>query len=126
MEPHTGLRALLSAEAEYMAMVQEGQAGLQLGHFLSEMGIDFEVVIITDSNAARGAAEKKGVLHMKHLAMKEHFLKELVDEGVLRIERTPGKLNVADALAKLLRGTASAQCLRLLPAWVFHKKEELQ
>jgi hypothetical protein len=56
---------------------------------------------------------------MKHLALKELFLKELVEEGILRIERVPGKLNVADVLTKALLPGAFASCLQRLPSWNF-------
>jgi hypothetical protein len=67
----------------------------------------------------RGAAENDDVDGMKHLALKELFLKELVEEGILRIERVPGKLNVADVLTKALLPGAFATCLQRLPSWNF-------
>ena len=56
---------------------------------------------------------------MKHLALKELFLKELVEEGILRIERVPGKLNVADVLTKTILPGVFAMCLQRLPSWNF-------
>ena len=56
---------------------------------------------------------------MKHLALKELFLKELVEEGILKIERVAGKMNVADVLTKPLLPHAFAKCLQKLPSWNF-------
>jgi hypothetical protein len=67
----------------------------------------------------RGAAENDDVDGLKHLALKELFLKELVEEGVLRMERVEGKLNVADVLTKALLPGAFATCLQRLPSWNF-------
>ena len=114
-----GCVALSSAEAEYMALVLGAQAGLQLSHMLAEMGITAPLILYTDSNAARGAAEKEGVLQMKHLVLKELLLKELVEEGILKIERVAGKMNVADVLTKPLLPRAFTQCQQKLPSWDF-------
>ena len=78
-------------------------------HWLEVEGVEFQ----------RRAAEENDVLQMKHLALKELFLKELVEEGILRIERVPGKLNVADVLTKELLPRAFAMCLQQLPSWNF-------
>jgi hypothetical protein len=67
----------------------------------------------------RGAAENDDVDGLKHLALKELFLKELVEEGVLQMERVEGKLNVADVLTKALLPGAFATCLQRLPSWNF-------
>ena len=104
-----------------MALVLGAQAGLQLSHMLAEMEIIAPLTLYTDSNAARGAADKKGVLQMKHLALKELFLKEMVEEGILKIQRVAGKMNVADVLTKPLLPRTFTKCQQKLPSWDFEE-----
>ena len=75
--------ALSSAEAEYYGMVSGVQRALAIQSLLEEFNIPTKVIVRTDSMAAKQSVEKVGLLHVKHMAMRMLFLKDLQRAGVI-------------------------------------------
>jgi hypothetical protein len=110
--------ALSSAEAEYYALLQGAQEGLKMKHLACELHIDATVILKSDSSAAKCAAEKRGTLHMKHLALKSLFLKELVATNMLSILKIGTQANAADMLTKPVGQEILRRCLDQLACWL--------
>ena len=66
----------------------------------SELGHKVPIVIFTDSRGAQFAAQRLGVLHMRHLQLRYLILEELVQIGAVDIRRAPSTENTADVLTK--------------------------
>ena len=80
--------ALSSAETEYLAMIKGVQEALALRTALMELGITASIALYTDSAAAKGSAEKPGLMHMKHMQLRELFFKQVVvQEGPVVMRR---------------------------------------
>ena len=45
------------------------------------------ITVYTDSSAAKASAEKPGLMHMKHMQLRELFLKQVVQHGLVVIEK---------------------------------------
>ena len=58
------------------------------------------IQIFTDSSAAKSRAEKPGLMHMRHMQLRELFLKQIVQLGLVRILKIPTQVNPADMLTK--------------------------
>ena len=71
---------------------------MALQTLLRELGRD--VGITTDSSAAKGSAEKPCLMHMKHMQLRKLFLKQVVPEGLVSIEKVNALSNPADMLTK--------------------------
>jgi hypothetical protein len=92
--------ALSSAEAEFMAMTKGVQEALALRTMLLEMGIDATIQVFTDSSAAKASAEKPGLMHIRHMQLKELFLKQIVQQGLIEIVKINTLYNPADMFTK--------------------------
>jgi hypothetical protein len=94
------LIALSSAEAEYLAMLKGVHEALALRTILLELGIETHITLYTDSAAAKGSVEKPGLMHMKHMQLRELFLKQVVQQGIVTVEKIATENNPADILTK--------------------------
>jgi len=83
--------------------------GLQ--HFLEELGMKPSIRLLTDSSAAKAGAERLGLLHQKHMKIRDLFLKDLVAQGAVRVEKVGTKENPADFLTKPVTAVTLEACL---------------
>jgi hypothetical protein len=92
--------ALSTAEAEYMAMSAAVTEARWLVQLLQEMGqqVALPVVLHTDSQAAHGIATSSGLSHArrKHIDIRHHFVRELVQSGWLRVDWVQSSKQIAD------------------------------
>ena len=107
--------ALSSAEAEYYGMVSGVQRALAIQSLLEEFNIPTKVIVRTDSMAAKQSVEKVGLLHVKHMAMRMLFLKDLQRAGVIVIEKIAGSMNPADMFTKPLSAPDFVKCKGRIP-----------
>ena len=94
--------AMSSAEAEYYAMIEGAVRTLGIQSILREMGLARDVVVRTDSSAAKGFSSRRGLGRMRHLEVKDLWLQEAVCRGRLRLCRIRGEENPADIFTKYL------------------------
>ena len=66
------------------------------------------LVVQTDSNAAKGIANRKGVGRVKHLDLRDLWVQDLTSKGLLQVEKVPTSSNWADLGTKV--ASASANC----------------
>jgi hypothetical protein len=92
--------ALSSAKAEYLAMMKGVYEALALRTALLELGVETYIAIYTDSAAAKASAEKPGLMHMKHMQLRELFLKQIVQQGLVTLAKVRSEENPADLLTK--------------------------
>ena len=94
--------AMSSAAAEYYAMTEGAVRTLGLQSMLRELGLNTDVVVRTDSSAAKGFSSQRGLGRMRHLEVKDLGLQEAVCRGRLRLCKVKGEENPADIFTKYL------------------------
>jgi len=99
-----GSVSLSSAEAEYYAMIAGLSEAMGVQHFLEELGMKLSIRLLTDSSAAKAGAERLGLLHQKHMKIRDLFLSDLVAQGAVTVEKIGTKENPADFLTKPMNG----------------------
>ena len=120
-----GCVALNSAEAEYYGMVSGVQEGRLVQQLLEELGYKVGLRLRTDNNAARQAAEKVGSMRQKHMAIRMHFLKEMVKSGLVVVERVSSLDNFTDLLTKPVSRDRVLHCLRAGGCWNLCEEERI-
>ena len=98
------VNALSSAEAEYLSMIKGVQEAMALQTLLRELGHEVTITVYTDSSAAKASAEKPGLMHMKHVQLRELFLKQVVQQGIVVVEKVNTLRNPVDMLTKPVSG----------------------
>ncbi|CAK0865787.1 unnamed protein product [Prorocentrum cordatum] len=96
--------SLSSGESEYYALVKGGSVGLGLHSLFADWGLDLKVELASDSSAARGHVQRRGLGKMRHVQSRYLWIQERVGKGDLSIAAVPGKNNVADVLTKSVDG----------------------
>lgn len=95
--------ALSTAEAEYMALSDASKEAIYLRSLLVSIGLyqEMPVTIYEDNQAAQKIAENP-VLHdrTKHIDIRYHFVRELVEQMKISIVYITTKQMVADLLTK--------------------------
>ena len=94
--------ALSSGEAEFYALVKGGSIGIGIGSMLSDLGIvvDSRLHISTDSSAAKGICNRRGLGKIRHIDIHMLWIQERVQKGEIIIKKVPGDDNISDALTK--------------------------
>ena len=95
-------------------MLKGVQEAMALQTVLQELGLKATITVHTDSSAAKASAEKPGLMHMKHMQLRELFLKQVVQEGFVVIEKVNTLWNLADMLAKPVTGHVIQKFWRIL------------
>ena len=107
--------ALSSGEAEYYGVVKGACESIGISSIVKDMGMNIQIVLHTDSAAAKGIASRKGIGKVKHLDTRMLWVQSKVDDQTLRIRKIPGSINPADMLTKYLDGARLRALLGKLP-----------
>ena len=95
--------ALSTMESEYMALAETTQEGLYLMKLLKDMGIEYNLEVFADNQSCIAFAEnEKGPGKAKHIAIKYHFVKDLIEKKRLSLKYVDTSSNVADLFTKAL------------------------
>ena len=90
--------ALSSAEAELNGICKAAQEGLAARHLAEELNLPVDLIIKTDSSAARGIIQRQGAGKVKHLMVKQLWVQEQENLQKLKVSKVPRHLNCADML----------------------------
>ncbi len=97
--------ALSSTEAEYMALTASAQEAISLKALCADFSIHSDApVLIYGDNQGSLAMAQNPTMHQtaKHISIKQHFIREKVSAGDVRLEYIPTRSMLADALTKPL------------------------
>ena len=89
---------------------------LALRTALLELGVETYITIYTDSAAAKASAEKSGLMNMKHMQLRELFLKQIVQQGLVTLAKVRSEENPADLLTKAVNKKIVEHFWRELPS----------
>jgi len=95
--------ALSSGEAEYYGAVKAASIGMGIVGILADLGIPRSKISIrvkTDSSAAKGIANRKGLGKVRHIEINQLWLQDKCRSGAIEIVKVDGVDNLADCLTK--------------------------
>ena len=94
--------ALSTTEAEYVAVTEASKEMVWLQSFLEELGKKQEDnVLYCDSQSAIHLAKNPSFhSRTKHIQLRYHFIRSLLEDGILKLEKISGAQNPADMLTK--------------------------
>lgn len=105
--------ALLSTEAEYMAIGDAVKEAMYLASFLGELGhpILSGVVLFNDNHGAHFLAENPSFsTRTKHIDIRHHFIRKVFQEKKVRLSFLSTEEMIADVLTKALPTVSYVKC----------------
>nr|GEZ04430.1 retrovirus-related Pol polyprotein from transposon TNT 1-94 [Tanacetum cinerariifolium] len=108
--------ALSTTEAEYMAMTEAVKEAIWLQGLLGELGIKQKFVTMHSDRQSAIHLAKNQVYHAraKHIDVRYHFIREILKEGGVKIQKIHTFKNPADMLTKVVAGIKLTYCLDLI------------
>ena len=94
-----------SGEAELMGVVKAASESLGLQSLAADLGLSVQIALCTDSSAAVGICRRTGIGRVRHLAVGQLWVQDLLREGAVSLFKVQGELNPADLLTKALSRT---------------------
>ncbi|KAG8490001.1 hypothetical protein CXB51_016020 [Gossypium anomalum] len=108
--------ALSTTEAEYMAVTEAVKEAIWLQGMVKTLGLVQEHInVYCDSQSAIHLA-KNQVYHArtKHIDVRFHFVREIIDEGKICLQKIKTADNPADMMTKVVTATKFEHCLNLI------------
>ena len=90
--------ALSSCEAELNAMIKGASEAILLASISELFCESAQIVLKTDSSAAKGVVMRSGSGKLKHLSVKQLWLQDYTASDEIVVEKLPRELNPSDAL----------------------------
>lgn len=119
--------ALSSTEAEYMAVTSASKELLHLGNLITELNVRewFEpglLILKCDNKGAIALTEKVGYSpRSKHIDIRYHFVRDLVERNMIKLEFVSSKENLADLFTKPLGPVIFQNLIKYIVADIDHK-----
>ncbi|CAH9146636.1 unnamed protein product [Cuscuta epithymum] len=108
--------ALSTTESEYVAATEAFKEAIWLRGLLHEINfLDKNVVIFSDSQSAIQLC-KNPVFHdrTKHIDVRFHYIRDIVEKGIIKLEKIPSEFNPADMGTKCLPVEKFVSCQKIL------------
>lgn len=108
---------LSSTEAEYVALNEAAKEAMYLRGLMGELGLDKmqDIVVSTTNQGAKSLAEHSVYRsRTKHIEVKWHYVRNLLNEKLIKLNYLPTEIMPADILTKPLPGPAHYRGLKQL------------
>jgi hypothetical protein len=96
--------ALSSGEAELYGVITGATHSIGLQSIAADLSVEVEKTLHTDSSAAKGICERKGIGKIRHLAVSTLWIQDRIRSGDIRLCKIAGTLNPSDILTKHVEG----------------------
>ena len=108
--------ALSTAEAEYMAITEAVKEAIWLKGFVTELGFEQQQVVVHCDSQSAIHLSKHQVFHekSKHIDVKLHFVRDVVSQGGVKIQKISTEENPADMMTKTVPSSKFNHCLKLV------------
>lgn len=108
--------ATSSTESEYMALHEAIKSGLHFKILLNEMKIKINYINLVGDNCSALTLGAHNTLHKrtKHIDIKYHFIRSLVERKEVKLNYINTKENIADILTKILDTTTFENLIDLI------------
>ena len=92
--------ALSSGESECYALVKAAAIGLSIQALMADGNEKYDLILYSDSSAARGTASRRGSGKLRHVQTRYLWLQERVSENSLKIASVGTHHNISDMCTK--------------------------
>ncbi|GKB52121.1 retrovirus-related pol polyprotein from transposon TNT 1-94 [Tanacetum coccineum] len=101
--------ALSTTEAEYMALTEAVKESIWLKGLLIELGVNLRSVIVNCDNQSAIHLSRNAMFHerTKHINVRYHFIREIVESKEIGVAKIGTKDNAADVFTKVVPGTTT-------------------
>ncbi|KAH9665312.1 hypothetical protein KPL70_020298 [Citrus sinensis] len=108
--------ALSTTEAEYMAATEAVKEAIWLKGLLGDLGVIQENIAVFCDNQSAIFLAKNQTYHArtKHIDVKYHYVREIIESGVVLLRKIDTKDNPSDMLTKVVSGVKFQHCLKLI------------
>ncbi|MCO5600789.1 hypothetical protein L7F22_054904 [Adiantum nelumboides] len=105
-----------TTEAEYVATSEACKEAIWLGRLVTDLGIKEETPMLHCDNQSAIQLARNAVYHSKtkHVDVKYHFIREMVEDKQVQLDKFHTTDNPVDLLTKGLPGESFAHCRKLL------------
>ena len=79
---------------------------------LSDLGVNLRVAVSSDSSAAKGIANRRGIGKVRHIELSELWVQDQVAKGRITVYKIDGSENSSDSLTKHSCSERIAQTMR--------------
>lgn len=96
--------ALSTTEADYVAVTEASEELIWLQGLLTELGFMQEKSVLYSDNQSAIHLAKNSAFHSrtKHIGLRYHFIRSLLEDEVLTLSKIQGSENPADMLTKVV------------------------
>ena len=94
--------ALSSGESEFYALTRGAALGLSLKSLMEDWGEKYDLIVLSDSSAARGTAARRGLGKLRRVQTRYLWIQERVANNDLTVKAVGTKDNLADLCTKLV------------------------
>ena len=108
--------ALSTTEAEYIALTEAIKEALWLKGIARELKLQEQIITVHCDNQSAIHLSKNQVYHerTKHVDIKLHFIREIISEGGVHVEKIATEENPSDMITKVLPSSKFYYCLDLI------------
>jgi hypothetical protein len=108
--------ALSTTEAEYMAMTEAMKEAIWLQGLLDDLGVEQDFLQVRCDSMSAIYLAKNQVYHArtKHIDVRYHFVRDVLDDGDILLVKIHTNDNPADMLTKVVTGVKFKHCKNLL------------
>ncbi|KAH9779099.1 Integrase catalytic domain-containing protein [Citrus sinensis] len=108
--------ALSTTEAEYMAATEAVKEAIWLKGLLGDLGVIQENIAVFCDNQSAIFLAKNQTYHArtKHIDVKYHYVREIIESGAVLLKKIDTKDNLSDMLTKVVSGVKFQHCLKLI------------
>ena len=117
--------ALSSGEAEFYGIVKGASNALGITGVLNDLGVNLSVAVSTDSSAAKGIANRRGLGKVRHIELSELWVQDQIARGRITVYKIDGSENSSDSLTKHSCGERIAQTLRYCNQFIVSGRHEI-
>ena len=96
--------ALSTTEAEYVAAIEASKEMIWLQSFMDELGKKHDMGMLYSDSQSAIHLEKNSTFHSrtKHIQLKYHFIRSVLEDGQLKLEKIHTSQNLVDMLTKVV------------------------
>ncbi|GJV77649.1 hypothetical protein Tco_1509233 [Tanacetum coccineum] len=108
--------ALSTTEAEYMALTKAVKESIWLKGLLIELGVNLRSVVVNCNNQSAIHLSRNAMFYerTKHINVRYHFIREIVESKEIEVAKIGTKDNAADAFTKVVPGPKFKYCMEIL------------
>ena len=92
--------ALSSGEAELYGVIRGTSEALALQSLAADLGVELSITVHTDSSAAKGISERRGIGKVRHLDVADLWVQDRVRSREITLRKIAGQSNPPDILTK--------------------------